>query len=202
VKCSIIISVLDSHEVFRRQLLHFNDMLPQGFEVLIVDDGSEVPLAFDGVLGFPFRLLNSHDTRPWTNNLARNKAATLASGEYLLMTDIDHIITAEAVEDVRSFQGDMLVFSRQVAQLDPQGKICNLGATKPPHCNTFAIRKTLFERMGGYEQIYRGYGTDWVLRERYRNLVAQGLARPAQRGSTIYVITEAKWFHKLKRVKT
>lgn len=202
MKCSIIIAVLDSHEIFRRQMLHFDRMLPEGFEVLIIDDGSDEPLKYDAPVRFPLRLFYTNDKRPWTQDKARNLGAAAARGNYLLMTDIDHILTSEAIEEVGQFRGDMLKFSRRTAQLDEQGVIYNIGATKPPHVNTFAVSKETFERLGGYRETFAEYGTDREIRANYQQLVEQGLAKPFQVGKTIYVITETHWFHRLPRIST
>lgn len=43
MKCSIIMSVLDSHECFRRQLRRFNAIVPSDFEVIVLDDGAKSP---------------------------------------------------------------------------------------------------------------------------------------------------------------
>jgi len=45
IKLSIIIPVLNSHEIVRRQIEHFKKMdLPDDIELIIVDDGSDPPL--------------------------------------------------------------------------------------------------------------------------------------------------------------
>ena len=45
MKLSIIIPVLNSHEIVRRQIEHFKKMdLPDDIELIIVDDGSDPPL--------------------------------------------------------------------------------------------------------------------------------------------------------------
>jgi len=45
IKLSIIIPVLNSHEIVRRQIAHFKKMnLPDDVELIIVDDGSDPPL--------------------------------------------------------------------------------------------------------------------------------------------------------------
>jgi len=45
IKLSIIIPVLNSHEIVRRQIKHFKKMdLPDDVELIIVDDGSDPPL--------------------------------------------------------------------------------------------------------------------------------------------------------------
>ena len=45
IRLSIIIPVLNSHEIVRRQIEHFKKMdLPDDVELIIVDDGSDPPL--------------------------------------------------------------------------------------------------------------------------------------------------------------
>ena len=41
MKCSIIIAIYNSHEIVRRQLLHFESIgIPDDMELILVDDGS------------------------------------------------------------------------------------------------------------------------------------------------------------------
>lgn len=199
MKCSVIIAVLDSHEMFRRQILLLNQILPNDFEVIVIDDGSEIPLIYNDSLKFPFQLLYTNDRRPWTQHKARNIGAAHATGEYFLMTDIDHILSPQALQDVERFQGDMLKFSRQVGHLDEQGRICEIGVAKRPAPNIFAIKREVFALLGGYEETYGVYGMDRGIRQRYQRLVTAGRVKQYEVGETIYVITEAKWFHKLQR---
>jgi Glycosyl transferase family 2 len=200
MKCSIIMAVLDSHEIFRRQMRRFDKIVPPDFEVIVLDDGSDIPLQYNGPVRFPFKLVQTHDKRPWTNDLARNRGAGLASGEYLLMVDVDHVLTPEIIDRVRRFRGDMLKFHRQIAELDEHGEVRSIRESlfSPP--NIFAIRRALFERIGGYHRAYVGYGSDRGFREKYEALVNQGRARHPEVAETIYVVTERKWFHHLKRL--
>lgn len=198
MKCSVIISVLESHEIFRRQMLRFNRIMPSGFELIILDDGSEVPLTYDAPLRVPFRLIHTNDRRPWTPNIARTRGAAIANGDYLLMTDIDHIFTPEALDAVSCFQGDMLEFARRYGSLDENGKVSDPQQMIHSHVNTFAIRKELFQRTG-YGGDYIGYGDDRVFRQRYQNLVSQNQAAKAEIGPAIFVIREQRWFHNLPR---
>jgi glycosyltransferase involved in cell wall biosynthesis len=200
MKCSIIMAVLDSHEFFRRQMRRFDTIVPPDFEVIVLDDGSDIPLKYDDPVRFPFTLIHTNDKRPWTNDLARNRGAAVASGEYLLMLDVDHVLTPEILDRVRHFRGDMLKFHRQVADLDEHGQIRNPREALATPPNIFAIRKTLFDRIGGYNREYVGYGADRTFREKYQRLVSQGQARPFEVAETIYVVTEGKWFHNLKRI--
>jgi len=113
MKLSIIISVLNSHEIVRRQLLHFKKMdLPEDIEIIFIDDGSNPPLTHDGSLK-NFTMYATNDKRPWTVELARNLGARVADGEYLLMTDIDYIIPRDAIEAVYTLKEDKGRFHRQ-----------------------------------------------------------------------------------------
>jgi len=153
MKLSIIISVYQSHEIVRRQLLHFKKIkLP--FELIIVDDGSSPPI--EGAF------CCTNNKLAWTQGLGRNLGASKASGEYLFMTDIDHIISREAIEDALNFTGNKMIFRRQIRVLDEDGNIRqdketlkdwgyekdNLDASV--HGNTFVIKKEVFEKLGGY----------------------------------------------------
>ena len=161
-KLSIVISVYQSYEIVRRQLLHFAKIdLP--FELIIVDDGS-VP-AIPGAKYF------TNSTLAWTQGLGRNLGAHHAQGEYLLMTDIDHIISREAIQDALDFTGNKMIFRRQIAILDEQGEIrqdkdtlCDWGFSREKldasvHGNTFVMKKSIFDGLGGYDEAtcMRGY---------------------------------------------
>ena len=123
------------------------------FELILVDDGSEPTLinkifdfegeCFDSLsivreeynakwasdiytiegLGFPFRVIETYDKRPWTQPRGRNMGADLAYGEWLLMTDIDHIIAEEGLADAYAFNGDKMTFRRKYAILLEEGDI-------------------------------------------------------------------------------
>lgn len=161
-KVSVVISVYQSYEIVRRQVLHFMKMdLP--FELIIVDDGSEPPIKWASY--------QTGNKLAWTQGLGRNLGASKAKGEYLFMTDIDHIISKEAMEDALNFTGNKMIFRRQVGVLDELGNLRqdketlgewgydkdNLDASV--HGNTFVIKKSIFDELGGYspEHSLKGY---------------------------------------------
>jgi hypothetical protein len=169
MKVSIIISILNSHEILKRHLLHFKEMnLPDDVEFIFLDDGSYPSLkntvGLKNVMIYP-----TNDDRPWAVGLARNLGAELAMGDYYLMTDIDYIISREAVETVRNFTGHKLRFKRQFGILDEEGsftqdfdelrkwgllesRIQERGLNLPPHPNNFAMRKDIYWMLGGYDE--------------------------------------------------
>lgn len=168
MKLSIIISILNSQEVLRRQLLWFKKMdLPDDIEIIFLDDGSEPPLHDCGIKVKNFTLHPTNDKRAWTVELARNLGARMAKGEYLLMTDIDYIIPKSAILDVYNLKEDKMRFRREFGILDENGelqldydtlraygllesRIKERQRYMPPHPNNFVMRKTTFFDLGGY----------------------------------------------------
>jgi glycosyltransferase involved in cell wall biosynthesis len=228
MKVSIVIAILNSHEVVRRQILHFGKMnLPKDVEVIFIDDGSNPPLSFQSN-GFNLSMYYTNDKRPWTQGLARNAGALIAKGEYLFFTDIDHIITKEAINDVLKFEGDIMIFPRYFGILDENGDIvCDVQSmldfglnparltgyrmkrNKEPgsvlagiHSNTYAVRKTIFEKIGGYERHLcdRGFHMGGIYKSeecrfngKYNVLIGKGEAGDRVEGSRIYCYPVSKF---------
>ncbi len=215
MKISIVINILNSHEIVRRQILHFKKMnLPDDVEIIFVDDGSTPPLWFpdNGLRNFQIHATN--DKRPWTCGLARNAGARLAKGEYLFMTDIDHIISRETIDAILSFKEDKMVFQRHIAILDENGDIVqdrkvllNFGYNKERllrrglvttgHGNTFAIRKTIFDEIGGYDEkrssSFFHAGEDRLFNKRWDHLVRKGKYKLVTFGPVIYMFPVGKY---------
>lgn len=169
VKLSIVTPVLDSHEVVRRQLLHYGRMaLPGDVEIIYVDDGSTPPLRG---LEWPevrnFRIIETNDEREWTWAIARNLGAEQARGEYLLMCDVDYIIPQAAIEDALRLTEDRMNFRREFGVLDENGafsqvldvlrkygllesRIRDRGVRLSAHTNDFVMRKSTYWELGGY----------------------------------------------------
>jgi len=170
MKLSIIIPVLNSHKALRRQLLHFERIgLPDDTELIIVDDGSDPPLGNTSSL--PVRMFQTGDTREWTWALARNHGARQASGDYLLMFDLDHILTRECMDFVVERADSLLAigrprihFLRRFGVLDEDGVLItdrdvlesyglkDARTRIESHHNSFAMHADLFWRLGGYRE--------------------------------------------------
>ena len=162
MKLSIVIPVLNSHEIVKRQNLHFGRMNVD-VEILFIDDGSEPPI------DSPYVAHRTNDYRPWTWALARNKGAKIAKGQYLLMFDLDYIITEDVIRDCLEFNKDYRGFKRQFGCLDENGNLVQTvdelvkwgwpkeryaerGFDLPPHPNNFLIRKEKFFEMGMFRE--------------------------------------------------
>jgi glycosyltransferase involved in cell wall biosynthesis len=192
--------------------------LPDDVEIIFVDDGSDPPLNYR--MGLKnFTIYYTNDKRPWTQGLARNLGASKAIGEYLFFTDIDHILTKEAIEAVRNFEGDKMVFRRMFGILNQHGQIINdvesvlkfglsqrrfrqRGLNGGFHGNTYAIKKTVFQLLGGYDPKYceSGFhvGKRYMSEERnfnnkYDRRVIRGKLQPPVIGPNIYVFPTSKF---------
>lgn len=170
MKLSIIMPFLNSHEIVRRQLVYMRKQdYPDDVEIIFMDDGSDPPLEIPKDPPKNFTLHATNDFRKWTSSLARNKAAKLAKGEHLFLIDGDYILTREAVEIARQFNGDRLGTRRCFGVITEDGELStdknvlmewglvpDLANRRrkymPPHPNQFVMSKRLFEEMGGYDE--------------------------------------------------
>lgn len=169
MKLSIVTPVLDSHEIVRRQLLHYGQMaLPDDVEIVYVDDGSQPALrGCEWPRVRNFRIIETNDPRDWTWALARNAGAKEARGEYLLMCDLDYIIPRAAIEAACRLTEDRMNFRREFGVLDENGaltqdldvlrrygllesRIRNRGVALSAHTNDFVMRRETFLALGCY----------------------------------------------------
>jgi hypothetical protein len=219
LRLSLIVNVLESYEVVRRQLLHLGRILPTDCELILVDDGSVPPLqATCESVRTPanFVLHATNDFRPWTQARARNAGAALARAERLVLFDVDHIVTADVLRACAEHPGDKLHWVRRPGVLNEFGHLMadpatltEYGMTDPApsvHVNSFMIRRSLFETLGGYDERFAGRygGEDIDLNFRYRQLCLRGRAHPEGVDGEGYVFPNPardlkRLFHSLSR---
>ncbi|HRQ68059.1 MAG TPA: hypothetical protein P5031_05795 [Candidatus Syntrophosphaera sp.] len=214
MKATILISVLDSHEMVRRQILHFEKMnLPDDVEILFMDDGSRPPLSCNGTTLKNFCIWPTNDFRPWTQPLARNLGARMAKGEYLICTDIDFIITKEIVDCVRNTSYDVIRFKREVGILDengdltqdhdklveygfPRDRIERRGLRLSAHSNSYAIKRELFLKLGGSQKKDSYPNQDEIrIKHRIKKLAQSGDIKiiPDDDRPTIYMVPNGRF---------
>jgi glycosyltransferase involved in cell wall biosynthesis len=220
IQLSLIVAVLESYEVVRRQLRHLNKVMTPDCELILVDDGSSPSLqeTCESVAKtYPFRLIMTHDTRDWTQPKARNIGAAAARGRKLLFFDIDHIVTTSIIESALKFEGDKLHWVRHPGILDERGEIVTdemilqghglRDSSSSIHLNSFVIRRELFETLGGYDERFCGsYGGDDVdFNGRYERLCEMGHARSQTVAGEGYAYPDpafngGRTFHRLPRI--
>lgn len=151
------------------------------FKVVLVDDGSQIAPATSVARpeGLPeLQIWRVTEDRPWHQHAARNLGAHVAEDGWLLLTDMDHMLRADAAD----------ALLRRLDKLDPctiytlhrveadTGK-ATIGANghPKPHPNSFVLTRNLYWRIGGYDEDYCGvYGTDGLFKQRAFNVGARG----------------------------
>jgi hypothetical protein len=214
MKLSIIISVLNSHEILRRQFIHFKNMnLTDDVDIIILDDGSDIPLS-DSIGVKNLKIYPTNDKRPWTVELARNMGARISKADYYLMTDIDYIIPKDAIESALELKEDKMCFKRKFGILDENGEIKTDGKTlleygllkerltsrgvrMSPHPNNFVMRKETFWMLGGYredlvDRPYPNKGDTYFKRE-WARARARGKVTVSEYRPTLYMFPNGQY---------
>jgi glycosyltransferase involved in cell wall biosynthesis len=140
------------------------EVLRNQVSVIVVDDGSpehpadeaiEWRALLDG--GLSARLFRIEVDVRWNWLAARNIGAYHATEEWLLITDMDHVIPHETMRVVICGElawGTIYRFSRT-------------GAKSHPHPNSWLYTKQMFWQIGGYDERMSGhYGSDGYYRRR------------------------------------
>ncbi|AGH31372.1 hypothetical protein TVVG_00023 [Tetraselmis viridis virus SI1] len=162
-------------------VLSLPDKIKDRLEFIVVDDCSPETPAIDvprprelGALA-GFGLYRLKEDIRWNWIACRNLAARQAAGTWLLMTDIDHLVSEEALAFALSDEPDpneIYRFSRVNApDLDPY----------KPHPNTWLMTREMFwDRVGGYDERFSGfYGSDSEFRERCHDAIGhESILRP------------------------
>lgn len=155
-----------------REWAEYPEHVRRHFRFVVVDDGSPTHPAECP----PWVHLYRIDTDiPWNQHGARNLAAQESPDPWLLMLDIDHVLTAENAarliehDDVQSHEWYRFPRERIGAADDTRTKDLSLRGIDPtlsrvpvnPHCNSFLVSREAYWRAGGYNEDFCGtYGGD------------------------------------------
>jgi hypothetical protein len=133
--------------------------------LVLVDDGSpedlmaRPPTQDLGICGFQLYRMEI-DIR-WNQDACRNIGARYAETEWLLLTDMDHVVPEKTWKTLLSCDWDRDVcytFSRKMMPTLEDYK---------DHPNSWLMSKRLYDRVGGYDERFSGiYGTDGDFRKR------------------------------------
>lgn len=156
----------------------------QRLRVILVDDGSphspaaNVPRPF----GLPeLEIYRVREDWPWWQNGARNIGASVAPEGWVLLTDMDHMLSADsaarlfkALDKGRLDEGTAYMLDR--IEADTGRPTLGRDGKPKPHPNSFLLTRAMYWRAGGYDERTAGhYGTDRMFRERLYTFARRGL---------------------------
>jgi hypothetical protein len=128
--------------------------------VVIVDDGSPHHPAAPEEIGCGLQIWRIGVDVRWNQDAARNIGVHHAETEWLLLTDMDHVVPEATWQQLllRNYDGGCAYRFARVSAPDL--------APYKPHPNSWFMTRGLFERAGGYDESFAGfYGTDALFRD-------------------------------------
>lgn len=182
---TICMAYYDNPEMLRLQFRNWMEWpvkYRKRLKVVIVDDGSpESPAAnVPRPYGLPeVEIYRIAEDRPWHQNGARNLAAHVADG-WLLLTDMDHMLTPESGAAILREMDAGGLLGGTVYMLDrievDTGETTRAPNGEPkPHPNSFVMTRSMYWKIGGYDERSCGiYGTDRLFRERAFTVAKRG----------------------------
>lgn len=137
-------------------------------EIIVIDDCSPRYPAEDELLGnfliqYPhFKLYRIKEDIRWNWIAAKNIGAHEAMNDWLMLTDIDHMVDEQLAEYLHDFAANPDCFYVP-SRVDGSQRRFN----PKPHPNSYFMTKDLFWKVGGYNEHYSGhYGSDGSWRRR------------------------------------
>ena len=149
----------------QRQWAKYPAELLSRLHVIIVDDGSPrwpaLPVVIAnsiGELGLgSFRLYRTLVDVRWNWLFCRNLGVSEATTEWVFMTDIDHVMPTKTLAKLLEAELSPRKAYR-MSRVDAPNK-----TPYKPHPNTWLMTRSLFDKIGGYDERFSGfYGTDGV----------------------------------------
>ena len=165
-RISVVFPYYDNPEMLKFQLdviSQYSRHVAERVEVIIVDDASPLFPASEILRDLPirnvrtFRILRD---KPWNQDAARNVGAFEAAGDYLLLTDIDHVVPESTLLELEKIADEDRVFTL--------GRKSHFSEkVVPSHVNSYFLSRSLFWSVGGYDEDFWGaYGSDVLFRRR------------------------------------
>lgn len=165
------------------EMTRWSDKAKAQIEVVIVDDGSPEPaIDVERPEGLPaLRIYRVAEDKPWWQHGCRNIGAHEAAATWLLLTDIDHILTASAADAllkrIDRLDAETAYFLHRIEAGTGEPTVNDRGQRKP-HPNSFVMTRGLYWKVGGYDEDYCGiYGTDGMFKARLFDVAKEGFLK-------------------------
>ncbi len=131
----------------------WDEVAKNNISIIVVDDCSNKSPASDVLepaskaLQVDIQLYRVMDDKEWNDVGSRNLGAKRAGSDWLLLTDIDHVVSGKAAHNLVNAdisKDNMYYFGRSWAN----------GKTEDAHCNSFLVTRDRFWDAGGYDEDY------------------------------------------------
>lgn len=162
---TIIMAYYENHTMLQKQLhmmRSYDRKILKNLHYIVVDDGSpKAPARIDSEAPCQLSIYRVGVDVRWNQDACRNIGAHHATTDWLLLTDMDHMIPAETMHALmtQSIAGEHAYRFERVSAPD-------MLAYKP-HPNSWFMTKAMYDRVGGYDERLAGwYGTDGDFLER------------------------------------
>jgi Glycosyl transferase family 2 len=155
---TLIMPYYDNPRFLERQIMHL--LLLGSMEIIIVDDGSPTWSAEEVMRRWAqpnVRLFRIDVDVRWNWLAARNVGAHHAKTEWMMLTDMDHMLP----------EGTWTTLA--YGEFDPGTiyRFSRVGAKTHPHPNSWFMTRDMYWKIGGYDEALSGhYGTDGEYRRR------------------------------------
>jgi hypothetical protein len=160
---TLVLPFYQNHNFFIQQIAQwctYPDDLAKQFAVVVVDDGSPLPVQKPNTDRVSLRLFRIDVDIPWNWLAARNIGAHHAADGWMLLTDMDHMVSADCLRALVYCEHDPAVVYA-LSRIDYTGEVIQ------PHSASFFLTREMFWRIGGYDEALSGhYGTDGEFRRR------------------------------------
>jgi hypothetical protein len=175
---SICLPYHDNPQMLARQFEHYYSpprWVRESLELIVCDDASNTPAKFDPTCPVTTRIFRIDPPHvAWSHRCATNIAAHYARGEWLLLTDIDHLVDYRALQhlvvDVLSYDPEKVYTFRRRN---------SAGEYVKPHPDSWLIHRDMWQRIGGWDERYRGlYGQNARIWDRVRRFAGEPIPLP------------------------
>ena len=152
------------------------------FHTIITDDGSpngQAAPVFQSVGLASQRLYRTDVDVRWNWLFCRNLGVQEATTEWVLLTDIDHVLFESTLKTILTSPLDASAVYR-FSRVDAHGLYPWTELTPyKAHPNTWLMTRKMFDRVGGYDERFSGYyGSDSEFRERVHGTASAVIMLP------------------------
>lgn len=158
-KFTLVMAYYDNHAMLQEHVYLWRKLDKKTrnmFDVIIVDDCSpNQPARIDSEPPLDISIFRLRVDVRWNQDACRNIGVKHSNTEWVLMTDMDHVVLPETFEYLLNTELNKKTAYR-FSRVDAPNKY-----PYKPHPNSWFMTKELFDYIGGYDERLSGwYGTD------------------------------------------